>query len=67
MYKDISKKIESNNQLWEIIKKESKYIEENDTSSNEEIKFPVSIFNPRVFFSLFKSKEKLFLKICQFI
>lgn len=36
LYKDISKKIESNNQLWEIIKKESKYIEENDIKEEQQ-------------------------------
>lgn len=36
LYKDISKKIESNNQLWEIIKKESKHIEENDIKEEQQ-------------------------------
>ena len=36
LYKDISKKIESNNKLWEIIKKESKYIEENDIKEEQQ-------------------------------
>lgn len=36
LYKDISKKIEANNQLWEIIKKESKYIEEKDVKEEQQ-------------------------------
>lgn len=34
-YKDICKKIEANNQLWEIIKKESSYTEENDLKEEQ--------------------------------